>query len=109
MDQVLFSPELPFADALWAPAERPYPARKSLIALAETMQTARANDIKERKVAADERKLKLMEEREARAIKKLDQETEKLTKKASHREITIADINRIRERTFGLPPVSKGA
>jgi hypothetical protein len=84
-------------------------AAKALIALAEIMQSSRANDIKERKVAADERKLKLIEEREARAIKKLDQETEKLSKKASRGEITVEDINRIRERTFGLPPVAKGA
>ncbi|MBN9618079.1 MAG: hypothetical protein BGO25_05625 [Acidobacteriales bacterium 59-55] len=84
-------------------------AAKGLIVLAEIMQSARANDIKERKVQADERKLKLLEAREARAIRKLAEETERLTKKAARREITVEDINRIRERTFGLPPVAKGA
>jgi hypothetical protein len=82
-------------------------ASKGLLALAEVMQISRANDIKERKVAADQRKLKLVEAREARAIQKLDQETEKLSKKATRGEITVEDINRIRERTFGLPPVKK--
>lgn len=81
-------------------------AAKALIDLAEILQARRSNDIKERKVAADERKLKLLEEREARAIKKLEQETTKIAKKG---EITIDDINRIRERTFGLPPVPKVA
>lgn len=84
-------------------------AAKFLIELAEIMQADRANDIKERKVAADERKLKLLERREAVAIKKLESETEAVAKKAERGEVTVADINRIRERTFGLPPIQKAS
>jgi hypothetical protein len=77
---------------------------KALLSLAEVLQTARANDIKERKVAADERKLKLMEQREKIAIQKLEDESAKLSKKAAKGEVTPADMDRLRERVFGLPP-----
>lgn len=78
-------------------------AGKALIALAEVMQGARANDIKERKVATDERKLKLLEEREKLAIRKLEAETDRLAKKAERGEaITPEDLAEVRKQTFGF-------
>lgn len=85
-------------------------AAKALLGLAELMQMSRANDIKERKVAVDEKKLKTLEAREELTRRKLQTETEKAAKKLqSGGELTLDDLNRIRERTFGLPPVEKGA
>lgn len=82
-------------------------ATRGLIALAEVMQSVRANTIKERKVAVDERKLKALEAREELSRRKLEQETENAAKKLGKGgEVTLEDLNRLRERTFGLPPVS---
>jgi hypothetical protein len=81
-------------------------AAKGLIALAEIMQTSRANDIKERKVSADERKLKLLEQREAITIKKMEKETEAAARKISKGELTLDDINKLRRNAFGLPPLA---
>ncbi len=56
-----------------------------------------------KKVAADERKLKLLEQREALAVKKLEAETERLTKKASSGQpITPEDLADVRKKTFGF-------
>jgi hypothetical protein len=79
-------------------------ATKGLIALAEIMQGRRANDIKERKVATDERKIKLLEERERQARERVDQATQSAAKKGTG-QFSIEDINLLRERTFGLPPL----
>jgi hypothetical protein len=79
-------------------------AAKGLIALAEILQEARANDIKERKVGVDERKIRLIEEREKIARDRVDQATKKAAQKGSGK-FTIDDINLLRERTFGLPPL----
>lgn len=81
-------------------------ATKGLIALAEMMQGARANDIKERKVATDERKLKLLEDRERQARERLEHETSDAAKKVADGRFSLDDVNRIRERVFGLPPVT---
>jgi hypothetical protein len=82
-------------------------ATRGLIVLAEVMQSVRANTIKERKVAVDERKLKALEAREELSRRKLEQETENAAKKLGKGgEVTLEDLNRLRERTFGLPPVS---
>ena len=80
-------------------------ATKGLIALAEMMQQARANSIKERKVATDERKIKLLEEREKQARQRVDKATQQAAKKGTG-QFSIEDINLLRERTFGLPPLS---
>lgn len=80
-------------------------AAAALIALAEMLQKARSNTIKERQVAVDERKLKTLEAREALTRKKLETETERAATRLNKGELTVADINRLRERVFGLPPV----
>jgi uncharacterized protein involved in exopolysaccharide biosynthesis len=79
-------------------------AAKGLIALAEILQAARANDIKERKVAVDVRKIKLLEDREKAARERVDQATQQAAKKGTG-QFSIDDINLLRERTFGLPPL----
>jgi hypothetical protein len=77
-------------------------AAGALIALAEMMQEARANTIKERKVAIDERKIKAVEAREALLRGKLEAEAEKLKKKAVKGQVTAEDLARLTERTFGF-------
>jgi hypothetical protein len=78
-------------------------AAKALLALALVMQESRANDIKERKVATDEGKLKMLEKREELARKKLEAETERLSKKIqSGQPVTAEDLNEARKKTFGF-------
>jgi hypothetical protein len=77
-------------------------AAAGLIALAEMMQRARENTIKERKVAVDERRIAALEAREKLARQKLEAETEKLRKKAEKGQITPDDLARLTERTFGF-------
>jgi hypothetical protein len=76
---------------------------KVLLGLMELQQEARLNDIKERQVAANERKLAAAERREKLAIAKLEAETERLTKKASSGQpITQQDLDDIRKKAFGF-------
>jgi hypothetical protein len=79
-------------------------AAAALISLAEVMQRARANDIRERKVSTEERKIKLLEEREAAQRDKLAREAERLTKKHTKGELKREDIARLVEMTFGIAP-----
>lgn len=82
---------------------------KNLLAMAKLMNRAKANSIKERSVTIEERKLALMKKAIELKRKRLEQETEGAAKKLKKgRVITIEDINRIRERAFGLPPVTEG-
>jgi hypothetical protein len=89
------------------PKGRSHAAGK-LIALAEILQEVRANDIKERKVGVDERKMRVIEERERQARERVDQATQKAAKKGAS-QFSLADINLLRERTFGLPPIKAGS
>jgi len=82
-------------------------AARALLALAEIVQQSRSNDIRERAVAVDERKIKALEAREELTRRKLEAETEKAAKKLSKGELTVKDLNRLRERVFGLPPVEQ--
>ena len=66
------------------------------------MQGARANDIKERKVAVDERKMAQLEADAEIRRKRMDEDTKKVAKKG---ELTLDDINTLRRNTFGLPPL----
>jgi len=79
-------------------------AASKLIALAEMQQGRRANDIKERKVATDERKLKLLEAREALMRRKLEAEAEKATKKLKRGNLKPEDLADLVQRTFGIAP-----
>jgi hypothetical protein len=79
-------------------------ASAGLIALAEVMQKARANDIRERKVSTEERKIKLLEEREAIQRQKLEREARELERKHSKGELKREDIAKLVEMTFGIAP-----
>jgi hypothetical protein len=79
-------------------------ATKGLIALAETMQQARANTIRERKVATDERKIKVLEDREALTRRKLEAEAAKATKKLERGQLKPQDLAALVQRTFGIAP-----
>jgi hypothetical protein len=74
------------------------------------LQQMRSNDIKEKKVAIETKKVDLAErelELKKKAVEKVtDEAARKLGKGKS---ITVDDINRIRERTFGLPPIERGS
>jgi hypothetical protein len=83
-------------------------ATKGLIGLAEILQSARANDIKERRVGIDARRIKLLEDREKVARERLDAETQRVAKKGTG-QFSLADINLLRERTFGLPALKAPA
>jgi hypothetical protein len=84
-------------------------ATKGLIKLGTLMQKARTNAIRDRMAGTEERRIKLLEEREKVAIRKLETETQNVARKAAKGELTLADINRLRERTFGLPPLVANA
>jgi hypothetical protein len=84
-------------------------AAKALIGLGVVLQEARLNTIKERQVAVDERKIQVIEQRERIARQKLEAETEKAAKKLKTGDLTVEDINRLRERVFGLPPLGAEA
>ena len=79
-------------------------AARALLALAEVMQVKRANDIKERAVAVAERVIAKKEKEWNLKFRLIQQDLDKTAKAAaSGKDITLDDINKIRERTFGLP------
>ena len=77
---------------------------KILINLAKTLQAARANNVRERAVAVDERRITVLEDREKAARERVDQATQHAAKKGTG-QFSLEDINLLRERTFGLPPL----
>ena len=88
-------------------------AARALVALAEVMQSARSNDIKERKVATEERRINLLEEREAAQRRKLEEAAKAIEQKRSKGSLRRADVERLVESVFGLPakagPAAKAA
>jgi len=81
---------------------------KNLMAMAKLMNRAKANAIKERLVTIEERKLVLINKAVELKRKQLEQETGRTAKKRNKGHVvTTEDINRIRERVFGLPPVAE--
>lgn len=67
-------------------------------------------ELKERQVETESRRVKLLERDFEIRRKKFDEETDKAARKAQRgKAITTDDINRIRERTFGLPPIAGSA
>ena len=72
-------------------------AAKGLIALSEQMQASRTNDIRER-----------LEAREQIARDRVDQATQQAAKRGTG-QFSIEDLNLLRERTFGLPPLLQPA
>jgi hypothetical protein len=62
-------------------------------------------DLMKRKVTVDEKKVEqLVKDAEIRR-QKMEAETETLAKKIKNGEVSLDDVNAIRRRTFGLPPI----
>jgi hypothetical protein len=78
-----------------------------LLALGELLNQQRKTEIREKQANADLKRVQLLEREFEMRKKKFDDETEKTARKAARgKAITTDDINRIRERTFGLPPIA---
>jgi hypothetical protein len=82
-------------------------AISSLLNLGVLLNEQRKVQLKERQVETENRRVQLLEKDFAIRKRKFDEETDKAARKAQRgKAITTDDINRIRERTFGLPPVA---
>lgn len=79
-------------------------AATALVVLAEVMQKARANDIRERKVKVEERQMTLVEERERLQREKLEAAAAALERKRTKGTINREDIENLVETTFGRAP-----
>ena len=81
-----------------------------MLALGELLAQQRKLEIQEQKVQAETKRVDLLERDFEMRKRKFDQETDKAARKAQRgKAITTDDINRIRERTFGLPPIAGSA
>jgi hypothetical protein len=81
-----------------------------MLALGELMAQQRKLEIQEQKVQAETKRVQLLERDFEMRKRKFDAETDKAARKAQRgKAITTDDINRIRERTFGLPPIAGSA
>jgi len=80
-------------------------ATKGLLKLSEVMSKVRTNEIRERVVSVDERRVAQLEKDAELRRKRMEVESETVAKKMSRGELTLADINKLREKTFGLPPL----
>lgn len=83
---------------------------KALSNLGMLLQEIKKNDIRERKVKVDEQALEQMKRRLDAQLRKFDEASDQAKRKLEKgKSLTVDDINRIRERTFGLPPVEQSA
>jgi hypothetical protein len=62
-------------------------------------------ELQAKRVDVDSRRVKLLEEREARARQAVDETTKAAAKKGTG-QFGLDEINLLRERTFGLPPLT---
>ena len=60
-----------------------------------------------KRLDVDQRKIAILEEREKNARKAVDETTQRAAKGSG--QFSLEDINLLRERTFGLPPLQVGA
>jgi hypothetical protein len=78
-----------------------------LLALGVLLNDQRKVELKGQQVKAETKRVDLLERDFEMRRKKFDEETDKAARKAQRgKAITTDDINRIRERTFGLPPIA---
>jgi hypothetical protein len=77
---------------------------KGLNMLSLTLSRLQRVDLQARRVAVDTRRIALLEEREKAARERVDQATQSAAKKGTG-QFSLDDINLLRERTFGLPPL----
>jgi hypothetical protein len=83
-------------------------AGKALLELAKQQQKSRTNDIRERQVAVEEKRVEQLVKDAERRRRLMDEEADKLKKKSTKGKVTPEDVDRLRERVFGLPPKVKG-
>ena len=72
--------------------------------LSLTMSRLQRVDLQARRVEVDLRRVALLEEREKQVREQIDQATQQAVKKGTG-QFSLEDINLLRERTFGLPPL----
>lgn len=78
-----------------------------LLALGDLLNQQKKLEIQDRKVKSETKRVDLLERDFEIRKRKFDTETDKAARKAQRgKAITTDDINRIRERTFGLPPIA---
>jgi hypothetical protein len=77
---------------------------KGLNALSLTLARLQRVELQAKRVEVDTRKMKLLEDREKAACARVDEATQSAAKKGTG-QFSIEDINLLRERTFGLPPL----
>jgi putative cell wall-binding protein len=77
---------------------------KGLKDLTLAMSRMQRVELQAKRVDVDQRKIKILEDRESHAREALDQTTKQAAKKGAG-QFSIDDINLLRERTFGLPPL----
>ena len=77
---------------------------KGLKDLTLAMSRMQRVELQARRVEVDQRKITLLEERERNARRAVDETTQQAARKGAG-QFSIDDINLLRERTFGLPPL----
>jgi hypothetical protein len=77
---------------------------KGLKDLTLAMTRMQRVELQARRVDLDARKIKVLEDREKLAREHLDEETRSAAKKGTG-QFGLTDINLLRERVFGLPPL----
>lgn len=82
---------------------------KGLKDLTLAMSRMQRVELQARRVEVDQRKIKLLEDREAIARRKLEAEAEKATKKLKRGELKPADLRELVQRTFGIAPAAPEA
>jgi hypothetical protein len=82
-------------------------ARRELASLGFLLAQQKKNEIAERRVKAQESEVQIKLDKARKEAEKATNDAAK--KLAKGRDLTVDDINKIRERTFGLPPVQPAA
>jgi hypothetical protein len=84
--------------------------RKDMAMLGLLLAENKKNELRERKVAVEEKRLGQIQSELDMKLKRFEKATnDAAAKLGKGKELTIDDINRIRERTFGLPPIQRSA
>lgn len=78
---------------------------KGLQNLTLAMSRMQRVDLQAKRVDVDARRIALLEERERTARERVDQATAAAAKRGGSGQFSLEDINLLRERTFGLPPL----
>jgi hypothetical protein len=85
-------------------------AIKALAELGWLVNDQQKLQLKGRQVEAETKRVQLLEREFDIRKRKFDEETDKAARKLGKgQRLTTDDINRIRERTFGLPPIQRSA